>query len=102
MEQAFEYGGYHFIPHRKFRGKSEKDFFTVSNKLRTDWDLGLFSDRQRQGYRADYDYDDFYSASTDKECDIFRCVETGRLYVPCANELFGFKETRARERSTAR
>ena len=102
MKQTFEYGRYHFIPHRKFRGKSEQDFFAVSSKLRTDWNLGLFSDRQRKGFKADYEYDDFYAASTDKECDIFRCVETGRLYVPCANELFGFNEARVRDRGDAR
>ena len=59
----------------------------------------MFSDRQRKDYKADYSYDDFYAASTDKECDIFRCMETGRLYVPSANELFEYKESRARERT---
>lgn len=102
MKQAFEYGGYHFIPQRRFRGKSEKDFFAVSCKLRTDFELGLFSDRRRQGYRTDYCYEDFYAASTDKECDVFRCVETGRLYVPCANELLEFTKAPVRERSKAR
>jgi hypothetical protein len=102
MEQVFEYGGYHFTPYRKFLGKSERDFFAVSRKLRSDWELGLFSDRERKGYKADYEYDDFYAASTDKECDIFRCVETGRLYVPCANELFGFNEARNRDRRDSR
>ena len=102
MNEVFEYGEYHFTPHRKFRGNSEKDFFAVSQKLRTDRELGLFSDRSRKGYQADYSYDDFYAASTDKECDIFRCLETGRLYVPGANELFGLKETRNRDRGDAR
>jgi hypothetical protein len=102
MNPIFEYGGYKFIPHRKFRGKSEKDFFAVSKKLRTDWELGLFSEKQRKSYKTDYNYDDFYAASTDKECDIFRCLETGRFYVPCANELFGFNETRNRDRRNER
>jgi len=101
-EKAFEYGGYHFTPHRKFRGKSEGDFFAVNKKMRTDWELGLFSDRSRKGYKTDYSYDDFYAASTDKDCDIFRCEETGRLYVPGANELFGFNATRNKDRSDAR
>ena len=101
-ENSFEYGGYHFIPHRKFRGNGEKDFFAVSQKLRTDWELGLFTDKHRKGYKTDYNYDDFYSASTDKKCDIFRCLETGKLYVPCANELFGFNESRNRDRRSTR
>jgi hypothetical protein len=81
-DDVFEYGGYHFTPHRKFRGKSEQDFFTVSQKLRTDFELGLFSDQTRKGFRADYGYDEFYAASTDKDCDIFRCVETGGCMSP--------------------
>jgi hypothetical protein len=102
MNEVFEYGGYHFAPHRKFRGKSESDFHSASQKLRTDWELGMFSDRNRGGYRTDYSYDDFYAASTDKDCDIFRCIENGRLYVPCANELFRFSSDRNRDRSDAR
>lgn len=101
-ENIFEYGGYHFIPHRPFRGKTESSFHAVSQKLRTDSELGMFSDRSRNGFRTDYNYDDFYAASTDKDCDIFRCVETERLYVPGANELFGFEMTRKRDRSDAR
>ena len=101
-DMTFEYGGYHFTPHRKFRGKTEGDFVSVNQKMRTDTELGLFSDRTRSGYRADYSYDDFYAASTDKDCDIFRCVETSRLYVPGANELFGFEMTRQRDRGDAR
>ena len=102
MDNAFEYGGVHFTPYRKFRGTSEKDFSAVSQKMRTDWELGMFSDKSRPGHKVDYSYDDFYAASTDKECDIFRCVETRRLYVPCANELFGFTQSRNRERTGAR
>jgi len=95
MEKVFRYGGYPFVPHRKFhRGKSEKDFFAVNQKLRTDWWLGMFSNQNRVGYKVTYNYDDFYAAATDKECDIFRCIENDCLYVPGANELFGFVETR--------
>jgi len=95
MNKVFIYGGYHFVPHRKFhRRKSEKDFFAVNQKLRTDWGLGMFSDQHRAEHKTVYNYDDFYAASTDKECDIFRCIENDRLYVPGANELFEFVETR--------
>ena len=102
MSKVFEYGGYHFVPYRKFRGKSEKDFGAVSDKLRTDWQLGMIADRRHEDYKIDYDYDDFCTASPDSSCDIYRCVENGRLYVPGLNELFGFQEKPNRERNDAR
>lgn len=34
-----------------------------------------------------YSYDSFYAASPDMECDLFRCVENGKLYLPCENDL---------------
>jgi len=114
MEKTFEYGGYHFTPYRKFlrrevdrsapndsRPMKNDAQYTMRN-MQTDWELGLFSDKTRKGYKTDYSYEDFYAASKDKECDIFRCEETRRLYVPGANELFGFRETRNRDRSDAR
>lgn len=77
--KTFEYGGYHFTPIRKFR-KKEGDFFTISKRLASDPNLGLCTYQDRQ--KAPYDYKDFYTVSTDKECDIFRCEENGLLYVP--------------------
>jgi hypothetical protein len=110
-EQVFEYGGYHFVPYRKFRRgeinrplsndsrPQKNDARYAVRNMRTDFELGLFSDKCRMGYRADYNYEDFYAASAGNECDIFRCVETGRLYVPGANELFEYTEPRTRGRS---
>ena len=40
---------------------------------------------------------DFYAASTDKKCDIFRCVENGRLYVPCQYELQQYMDGKQKE-----
>lgn len=83
--KTFEYGGYHFTPIRKFH-KKEGDFFAISKRLASDPNLGLCTYQDRQ--KAPYDYKDFYTVSTDKECDIFRCEENGLLYVPGKNELF--------------
>lgn len=82
--KTFEYGGYHFTPIRKFH-KKEGDFFAISKRLASDPNLGLCTYQDRQ--KAPYDYKDFYTVSTDKECDIFRCEENGLLYVPGKNEL---------------
>ncbi len=83
--QSFEYGGYHFTPLRRFRG-NEGDFFAISRRLETDPQLGICTYKERQ--KIPYDYEGFYAASTDKSCDIFRCDENGRMYVPGRNELF--------------
>ena len=86
--KTFEYGGYHFTPIRKFH-KKEGDFFVISKRLASDPNLGLCTYQDRQ--KAPYDYKDFYTVSTDKECDIFRCEENGLLYVPGKNELCNHK-----------
>ena len=102
QEKTFEYGGYHFIPERKFR-KQENDFFKITRRLRRDMELGFFAaDYYGEGsQKFPYSYDSFYAASTDKECDIFRCVENGRLYIPCQYELQQYDDTPKRERRNA-
>lgn len=103
----FEYGGYHFVPERQFEGK-EKDFFFVTRRLEWDTGLGIVIDSYNYS-KYPYSYEAFYNASTDKTCDIFRCVENGKLYVPCNEALAIYHEPpplerkntfkRARERS---
>lgn len=73
----FEYGGYHFVPERQFEGK-EKDFFFVTRRLEWDTGLGIVIDSYNYS-KYPYSYEAFYNASTDKTCDIFRCVENGKL-----------------------
>ena len=87
--KTFEYGGYHFTPIRKFH-KKEGDFFVISKRLESDFNLGLCTYQDRQ--KAPYDYKGFYTVATDKECDVFRCEENGLLYVPGENELFIYHE----------
>lgn len=81
---CFSYGGYHFIPVRRFE-KDEGDFFTLSKFLEIDPALGLSADQVRQKYP--YSHKEFYAAA-DETCDIFRCLENGKLYVPGERELF--------------
>ena len=106
MSEVFKYGGYHFIPYRQFRkGEIDRPAPNDSRPWKNDMQYAMRnmrSDGLNLTSKNGYNYDGFYAASTDKGCDIFRCVETGRLYVPGANELFGFKETLNRERNDAR
>lgn len=95
--QTFEYGGFHFTPVRRFRTK-EGDFSAISRRLATDPELGICTYQDRQ--KVPYDYKGFYAASTDKDCDIFRCEENGRLYVPGENELFIYHEPERRKRDS--
>ena len=90
-KQVFEYGGYHFIPERQFTGR-ERDFFAISRRQRTDKELGLC--RPGYAYESKYPYSHkgFYAASPDKECDLFRCLENGKLYLPCGNDLQEYME----------
>ena len=87
--KAFAYGGHHFTPIRQFR-KDEGDFFAISRRLESDMALGFSTYTEWQKFR--YDYEAFYKASTDKDCDLFRCEETGKIYVPGKNELFLYHE----------
>lgn len=86
MHQMFEYGGFHFIPERQFTA-DENRFDKITRRLRIDPAMGFC----RLGYayvsRYPYSYKDFYAVSPDKNCDLFRCVENGKLYLPCENDL---------------
>lgn len=96
---AFAYGGKHFVPVRKFE-KKDGDFYQITRRLRRDMELGFFrADYYGKGsQKADYSHEGFYAASTDKTCDIFRCVENGKLYVPCEYELQEYMETPQKNR----
>lgn len=81
---VFEYLGKRFVPIRQFKGKKENDF---SRDLRTDSKLG-FSNYDWN--KAFYNYKDFYKESGDSKCDLFKCLDNGKIYVPCGNELFEY------------
>lgn len=89
--ETFEYGGYHFIPERTLTTE-EKDFNEVSRKIHQDDELGFYKNGYVFEGKFPYSHEDFYEASTDKGGDLFRCVENGRLYIPCENELFLYGE----------
>ena len=92
MDKSFKYGGHNFIPLRQLNKSESENIKLVMSKLRSDIDLGFFADKSlsRKNQKFSYSYDAFYDAATNKDCDIFKCVENGKLYIPCENELFEY------------
>lgn len=84
--QIFEYGGFHFIPERKFTAQ-EKNFFKISRRQHMDRNFGFCVPGYIYESRYTYSHESFYAASPDKECDLFRCVENGKLYLLNENDL---------------
>lgn len=84
----FEYNGYHFKPERKLRKDEKKDICTFSKHIKSDTELGM-CDYEVYWKKCNYSWKKFYEASC--SClDVFRCIENGKLYVPCEHELFEF------------
>lgn len=96
---AFAYGGKHFVLVRKF-GKKDGDLYQIARRLKRDLEFGVFRADcyGKEGQKAEYSHEGFYAASPDKACDIFRCVENGKLYVPCEYELQEYMETPQKDR----
>lgn len=90
-DKTFEYGGCHFIPERKLTDE-ENDFAAISQKLRIDPELGFCRENYAYPSRHPYSREAFLSSATDQDCDLFRCVENGRLYIPCENDLQEYDE----------
>lgn len=97
QHQSFEYGGYHFIPERCF-SEEENHFFRISRRQCLDKELGFCKPGYTYESKYPYSYESFYAASTEKECDLFRCVENGKLYLPCQNDLQEYMEKPIKER----
>lgn len=95
-EGTFEYGGWHFTPYRQFV-RRDGDFFKLTRNLTSNSFMGMSTYPQRRKF--DYSHEGFYKASPDKDCDIFRCLEDGLLYVPGENELFIYTEPVQRSRA---
>ena len=90
-KQVFEYGGFHFIPERCF-AKKEDSFSIISRRQRIDKELGFCKPGYAYESKYPYSHGSFYAASLDKEYDLFRCLENGKLYLPCENDLQEYVE----------
>lgn len=85
----FEYNGYHFEPERKLRECEKKDIRTLSKHIKSDREFGM-CDYRVDWKKCDYSWKKFYEASCGSQLDLFRCIENGKLYIPCEHELFEF------------
>lgn len=99
----FVYQGYHFKPLRQF-AESEGDFFDITRRLKRDDELGMMDADYYGKQKRPYSHEEFYAASTDKEADIFLCLENQKEYVPCQHELQEYmqKPEKRRDRGKAR
>lgn len=95
-KRVFKYGGFHFIPERKFTAQ-ERDFFKISRRQRIDLNLGFCIPGYIYESKYSYSYESFYEAASDKDCDLFRCIENGKLYLPCVNDLQEYVENKRRK-----
>ena len=86
-ENVFEYQGYHFeavgVLPQGLEGKE------LVNQTRGNTELHLTAYEREDDIL--YSYAGFYEASGSSKADIFRCMETGRNYIPGENELFGYE-----------
>ena len=86
-ENIFEYQGYHFeavgVLPQGLEGKE------LVNQTRGNTELHLTAYEREDDIL--YSYAGFYEASGSSKADIFRCMETGRNYIPGDNELFGYE-----------
>lgn len=93
--KSFLYKVYRFIPAGSFADFGIKDdFFEITHCLTSDNVLAIWKKHQHPGNRPEdrprfeWCHKDFYGLTDAKEDDVFYCIETGRFYVPCENELF--------------
>jgi len=104
----FEFGGYHFKPYRKFHKKEvdiplkgdsrpwKKDAQYAMRNMSSDRSLGISA---YDWGKTEYSHEKFYEAAQGSDADIFKCLENGKLYVPCANELFRYNEPPLNEKA---
>lgn len=83
-EYVFEYGDKHFLGVGIFPPKNARDF---SRTLQNKHELKF---KKRNGDELSYTYRSFMNVSKSVNCDVFKCYENGKLYVPGENELFEY------------
>ncbi len=84
-ENLFEYCGFRFIPYRRLT-ENEKSFNYAMRNLASDMELGIMN-YDRPEAKHPYDHAEIYKLSKEKDCDLFLCLDNGKLYIPCENEL---------------
>ncbi|NDO18531.1 ParB/RepB/Spo0J family partition protein [Lachnospiraceae bacterium MD329] len=101
---VFEYGGYHFLPVGIVNVANP--FKYISNHTISDKSLGIWSNKYNDRYgknKIDYTHKGFYNACNKTSCDVFKCLENSKVYIPAENELFEYTgEYKAYEEKAAK
>ena len=90
-KDVFEYGGYHFLPVGVLKKRKPAEYLT--RQIAIDKKLGIWCSEYVEFYgknKTDYTYKDFYKACHNIPCDIFKCLENDKVYIPGENELFEY------------
>ena len=85
QNDVFEFQGYHFEPVGVF--SQEMSFSDISRGTVSHTELNM-SDAPDALHP--YSHTRFYDAAHDVKADVFRCLETGKLYMPGDHELFEY------------
>ena len=86
-EGVFEYQGYHFEAVGVLPEGLEGKNLVAQTRSNTELHLSTYHTEDF----PKYSYDEFYAVSNAPTADVFRCLETGRNYIPGENELFGYE-----------
>ena len=86
-EGVFAYQGYHFEAVGVLPEGIEGKDLVAQTRSNTELHLSIYHTEDF----PKYSYDEFYAVSNAPTADVFRCLETGRNYIPGENELFGYE-----------
>lgn len=86
-EGVFEYQGYHFEAIGMLPEGIEGKDLVAQTRSNTELHLSTYHTEDF----PKYSYDDFYAVSNAPTADVFRCLETGRNYIPGEDEMFGYE-----------
>ena len=86
-EGVFEYQGYHFEAVGVLPEGIEGKDLVAQTRSNTELHLSTYHTEDF----PKYSYEEFYAVSNAPTADVFRCLETGRNYIPGENELFGYE-----------
>lgn len=88
---TFRYGEYHFLPVGNI--PKNEPIYKTSRYLHSDKDMRMWTETYEGVHgKANkiYSHSDFYKASGDSKCDVFKCLENRNLYLPDEHELFKY------------
>jgi N12 class adenine-specific DNA methylase/predicted RNA methylase len=86
-EGVFAYQGYHFEAVGVLPEGIEGKDLVAQTRSNTELHLSTYHTEDF----PKYSYEEFYAVCNAPTADVFRCLETGRNYIPGENELFGYE-----------